>query len=251
VVVGAHSENTALLAAYATTEAIRRVLGIPVGVYNFVINNTVGAFWLDFRLNLDLFLEDHPTRAAWDPETFHGLNYYCPDDGVSFVLFEAGKNIVTGGKSEKALYDAYAKHLKDFEQYSLGAEYRNIDKGVKRKRPWFSATTVQEFLKQEEEEDEVAKLSKLSLKNNSSKKQKTTTTKTTTQSMLQLGSNKYHKNKQKAIKPIEITEKEEEEAEVKENHTNTNTRTNNNKQIATENSENANTGETYADVEWE
>ena len=48
VVVGAKSDDTALLAAYIYADAVRRHTGLPVSVFNFEINNVAGDFSLGY-----------------------------------------------------------------------------------------------------------------------------------------------------------------------------------------------------------
>lgn len=141
VVVGAKTEEGALLAAYYYARALCRELSLPVNIYNFEINNVVGDFRLGYELNLDLFLSDHDLTALWDPENFKGLSYkpMGSEKGVvSFVLFESGKGILTGGKSTQHLYSAFQKYAPGFERYKKGGEYRLLLESERRQRPWFN-----------------------------------------------------------------------------------------------------------------
>jgi transcription initiation factor TFIID TATA-box-binding protein len=141
VVVGAKDEQTALQAAYLYAFTLRRVLNLPVNIFNFVINNVVGYFQLGYDLNLDLFLDDHGLSAQWDPDNFKGLSFkpYGPAKGnISFVLFESGKIIETGGKSTAQLHEAYADQVTLFKKYEVGKEYRQVDDHARRSRPWFA-----------------------------------------------------------------------------------------------------------------
>lgn len=137
VLVGADSEESALMAAYIFTEAIRRQLHIPVSVYNFVINNVVGHFRLPYRLNLNLMYADHPLASNWDPENFPGCHYRPVSGAIAYVLFLSGEGIVTGGRSEKELHDSFQQHKHIFAKYKQGSEYRQQDEESKRMRPWF------------------------------------------------------------------------------------------------------------------
>jgi transcription initiation factor TFIID TATA-box-binding protein len=141
VVVGAKSEEEALLAAYYYARALCKELKLPVNIYNFEINNVVGDFRLGYPLNLDLFFCDNDLTALWDPENFKGLSYkpLGSEKGVvSFVLFESGKGILTGGKSSQDLYEAYQKFAPGFARYKKGEEYRQLRDEEKRQRPWFA-----------------------------------------------------------------------------------------------------------------
>lgn len=158
VVVGADSEKTAHIAAVIYTAAIRRELGIPAAVYNFVINNVVGNFRLPYGLNLNLLAADHQMTSNWDPENFPGCHYRPIGSSIAYVLFESGEGILTGGKSEKELHDSYTQHVTMFALYKSGAEYRDQDERSKRYREWFSNTAKKE--------------KKLNNKNKSKKKKK-------------------------------------------------------------------------------
>lgn len=141
VVVGAYTEDRALLGSYIFADTLRREMHIKVNIYNFDINNVVGCFSVGVPLNLDLFVEDHGLTAQWDPDNFKGL-CYKPKGCVSFVLFESGKVIVTGGKTTKDLHDAYATHIDDIKKYQKGAEYREQDVGISRSRAWIQPKTA-------------------------------------------------------------------------------------------------------------
>lgn len=133
VVVGADSEATALISAHLYAYTASRELNEEFRVHNFVINNVVGNFSLPFRLNLNLFFADHDLTATWDPEIFTGCGYK-PGGNVSFVLFESGEGILTGGKSTKDLFDAYEEHVGEFTKYKEGEEYREQEEITKRRR---------------------------------------------------------------------------------------------------------------------
>jgi transcription initiation factor TFIID TATA-box-binding protein len=144
VIVGAKLEESALLSAYLYATALQRELRLRANVFNFETNNIVGHFELPYRLNVDLFLNDHELEARWEPETFKGLSYIPQgeqDGAVSFVLFETGKCIITGGKSVEDLQRAYDSHEAKFLKYKVGAEYRQQTESRKKLRPWFSSTT--------------------------------------------------------------------------------------------------------------
>lgn len=135
VVVGANTEDRALLGSYIFADTLRREMKLKVSIYNFHLNNVVGCFCVGEPLNLDLFMEDHGLTAQWDPDNFRGL-CYKPDGRVSLVLFESGKVIVTGGKATKDLYDSYTDHIHDIRKYIKGKEYRKPVASVSRTRPW-------------------------------------------------------------------------------------------------------------------
>lgn len=133
VVVGADSEGTALMSAHLFAFAARRELKTHFSVYNFVVDNAVGCFSLAYRLNVNLFHADHNLTSMWDPENFTGCSFK-PGGNVSFVLFESGEGILTGGKSTKDLFDAYEKQIHTFEKYKQGEEYREQAENTMRRR---------------------------------------------------------------------------------------------------------------------
>jgi len=137
VIVGARDETTAQYSSYRFAMTIRKRLNIPVGVYNFRVDNVVGSFNLRFCINLDLFLADHNLSAQWDPELFLGLSYKpfgTTKGAFSYVLFKTGKGIITGGRSVDVMNSVFPKHLADFRQYEIGVEYREQEESTKRLR---------------------------------------------------------------------------------------------------------------------
>jgi transcription initiation factor TFIID TATA-box-binding protein len=139
VVVGAKSEQIALEASHIFANSLSLHLELPVNVYNFEINNVVGHFVMPCKLNINLFLDDHDLEAQWDPDNFAGISYkpWGSEKGVvSFVLFDSGKGILTGGKARRDLYKAYELHVDDLFKYRLGQEYRTLQAENTRERPW-------------------------------------------------------------------------------------------------------------------
>jgi TATA-box binding protein (TBP) (component of TFIID and TFIIIB) len=168
VVVGADSEETALMAAHLFAFTVHRELKTNVSVYNFSINNTVGCFSLPYRLNVNLFHEDHGLTSQWDPENFMGCSYKPTGSNISFVLFESGEGILTGGKSTRELFEAYDKHAHEFEKYKQGEEYRTQEECTKRRRTIAQAPGSQH----EDDDDKKKKKKKQQAKAKKKKKKK-------------------------------------------------------------------------------
>lgn len=137
LVTGAKSTEIGRVSAHMFVDRINQDLGYWLQVVNFQIVNIVGSFGLGFELNLDLFYSRHKPYSQWDPETFKGLRWTPTLPGLStltFVLFDTGKCVLTGGRKESDLSDAYNQVLSYLEQYKLGEELFEIEEQHKRSR---------------------------------------------------------------------------------------------------------------------
>lgn len=162
VIAGAKSEEKSLYAAYNYAATVQRVMGLPVSVYNFEINNVVGQFNLGYSLNLNLLYLDQQLFTHWDPEV---LDYYCyipayyltcmcvlcaqvfpgacykPNGSAkgtfSFVLFNTGRGIITGGRSTQELSRVFHEQRPTLAKYRAGNEYRlENNESLFRQREW-------------------------------------------------------------------------------------------------------------------
>lgn len=71
------------------------------------IQNIVASSHLERKINLDL--ADIRLRGLYDPEGFPGLFYRMKDPKVTILLFESGKVVITGAKSEEQIPEAAQK----------------------------------------------------------------------------------------------------------------------------------------------
>jgi transcription initiation factor TFIID TATA-box-binding protein len=98
LITGAKSEQIALYAGLRFVDKLNRELHTHYQVLNFMVQNMVSSFCLGFKLNIDFFYyEQKCTRfgtAHYDPSKFRGCSYK-PKSGLSFVVFQSGKCVLT------------------------------------------------------------------------------------------------------------------------------------------------------------
>lgn len=148
VIAGAKTIEKALLSAHLFTNRIASDLRVDIGVYNFQIVNVVGSFGLGYQLNMDLFYHKHGGNSLWDPDTFKGMRWSPEIKGLkqlTFVIFDTGMIVLTGGKTKEDLETAYDKVYKYFKKYKLDHEQFQLDEKYKRTRvtEWGSTTESQ------------------------------------------------------------------------------------------------------------
>lgn len=123
---------SALLGARSFIDRLTRDIGYELEIWNFAVQNIVGAVKVGFRLNLNLFFDDRIKEGdlicKWEPGMFPGLLFETSEDDIVFILFESGNIIATGPcdinritKAEELLYDL------NIERYAVGHEYRSLD----------------------------------------------------------------------------------------------------------------------------
>lgn len=135
VCTGTLRECDVLLSNYRMALKLRRDLGIDAQVLNAVSTNIVTATSVPFRINLNLFYDDHQDLCSYDPFSFSGCIFRKRDEvlGVTFVyvLYESGQVVCPGLRhtSHRAIA---VTHLSDLHKYRIGHEYRQIEESRKR-----------------------------------------------------------------------------------------------------------------------
>jgi transcription initiation factor TFIID TATA-box-binding protein len=122
--------QSALLGATAFIDRLSDDLGYDLEIWNFEVQNIVGAVNLGFRINLDLFMHDqkHKLNCSWEPGVFPGLKHESSEPDIVFIMFKSGNVIATGPKrihrmdvADNLLYDM------NLERYEVGHEYRSLE----------------------------------------------------------------------------------------------------------------------------
>jgi TATA-box binding protein (TBP) (component of TFIID and TFIIIB) len=138
VLGGAHSAGLALYTAYLIADSLRMNPGFNVTVNNFTVCNVVCSIALGFQLNLAYFATDRGVDTLWQPSKFPGLKWMFSGEssdastdpsrkGPTFVLFETGRGVLTGGKSYEQLRAVFEEGLTIIRRYRLGHEEVKFD----------------------------------------------------------------------------------------------------------------------------
>ena len=83
---------------------------------NMLIHNIVGSGCIEKSINLIKLAQKQRSFVSYNAELFPGAHIKFPDCRSIALVFTSGKIVVTGIKSEKALYSFYNKVVCLLEQ---------------------------------------------------------------------------------------------------------------------------------------
>jgi transcription initiation factor TFIID TATA-box-binding protein len=118
VCTGAKSEQKA---KEAVAEVVRKLkeAGLPIkGQATVAIQNMVAAINLGIEIDLKEVARQLP-KSMYEPEQFPGLIHRVADPKVVFLIFESGKLVCAGAKTEADLYRAVENLQGELEQKGL------------------------------------------------------------------------------------------------------------------------------------
>lgn len=118
---GSVNELSSLLGGMSYGDRMRRLGYKRVRVYNYRVENVVGAMKLSFCINLRQIKKDFILTTKWESTLFPGLKFDSQRvKGLVFILFGSGNAIATGMKSEDQLADAESELCSyQLQQYML------------------------------------------------------------------------------------------------------------------------------------
>ena len=82
------------------------------------IVNVVASVTLDQRMDLLKILERFP-HTEYNPKRFPGLIYKLKKPKTAILVFSSGKMVVTGAKSEKLVYEAVKRIIKNLKSKKI------------------------------------------------------------------------------------------------------------------------------------
>jgi len=109
VVTGAKSEADARLAARKHARAVQKCGHHGLTFSDFCVQNFVASVSAGFVVHLEGLRARHHLYTSYEPEIFPGLVFRLVQPRLVCLIFANGKIVLTGGKSEEAVYEAFAK----------------------------------------------------------------------------------------------------------------------------------------------
>jgi transcription initiation factor TFIID TATA-box-binding protein len=83
------------------------------------IQNIVAKAYLGFNIDIDR-LSEVLERVIYEPEIFPAAIHYMDRPRLTMLIFQNGKTIIAGAKSEEEIVEAYQKTLTTLEPIGLG-----------------------------------------------------------------------------------------------------------------------------------
>jgi transcription initiation factor TFIID TATA-box-binding protein len=83
------------------------------------IQNIVAKAYLGFNIDIDR-LSEVLERVIYEPEIFPAAIHYMDRPRLTMLIFQNGKTIIAGAKSEEEIAEAYQKTLTTLEPIGLG-----------------------------------------------------------------------------------------------------------------------------------
>jgi len=120
VCTGAKSVAAARFGVYKYVALLRDRAHVQANVYDLTVQNVVASAALGFRVDLARMFAEHARTCSYEPGLFPGLIYRPAAHDCSRVVllvFRSGRLVVTGGKTERAVHDAYAASLPLLRRY--------------------------------------------------------------------------------------------------------------------------------------
>ncbi len=87
-------------------------LGFNVHFQNHNVHNIVSSFCTNTKIDLYKLVSLHPSVCKYEPELFPGLKFQIPNKKPIVLIFQTGKAIITGSKTENDINNMYLKILK-------------------------------------------------------------------------------------------------------------------------------------------
>lgn len=96
LVVGARTENSALLASWMLVREMRRVGYDRASVFNFRVCNITSTFRLPGAIDILAYARKHADMTLVRIDTFPGITIMFPDMRIVIVAFDSGSMNITG-----------------------------------------------------------------------------------------------------------------------------------------------------------
>jgi transcription initiation factor TFIID TATA-box-binding protein len=118
--------DEARLAVLQACVMIKRVGYSQAIVRSFCVQNIASAFrYSQTQLNLEELFREYPAQTSYEPELFPALVFRPRVKGVVFLVFESGRVVITGSRSQKAVVHAHAMMV-DILDRLTGAKRRRV-----------------------------------------------------------------------------------------------------------------------------
>lgn len=109
VVTGVKSEFDSKTAARKFAKTIFKLGNPLVKTHEYKVQNIVGTLDCGFAIRLESLAYAHGKFASYEPELFPGLIFRMIKPKVVVLIFVSGKCVITGGKYEQDIYEAFDK----------------------------------------------------------------------------------------------------------------------------------------------
>lgn len=121
IFTGGENEYVTTKAANIFAVMLGGVLGIPITVGSFSINNIVFNYFLQFEVNLRSFSASEGSAVCdYDPTNFPAIIYRFADKFAALINY-TGRVIITGSRSREVTAHAYDKLYRKLVPYCIGA----------------------------------------------------------------------------------------------------------------------------------
>lgn len=117
LVVGARTENSALLASWMLVREMRRIGYGGASVFNFRVCNITSTFRLEGAIDILAYARKHADSTLVRIDTFPGITIMFPDMRIVIVAFDSGSMNITGcvhPDETLAVLDAKLDDIREF-----------------------------------------------------------------------------------------------------------------------------------------
>jgi transcription initiation factor TFIID TATA-box-binding protein len=88
---------------------VKRCGNNDIRLTEYKVQNMVGTCDVKFPISLEKLAFEHSKFSTYEPELFPGLIYRMTMPRTVLLLFVSGKMVITGGKSQAQIYEAFGK----------------------------------------------------------------------------------------------------------------------------------------------
>jgi transcription initiation factor TFIID TATA-box-binding protein len=133
VCAGAKTKNGARLALLYYVDLVRKRMGLDVGIYEYKVQNVVASASMPWGIDLERLYNFYNKESSYEPELFPGLIFRTAACPCVFLIFDSGRMVITGGKSEGDIRISYTTIVPLLEKCRTTAPRGDTDTGTMHK----------------------------------------------------------------------------------------------------------------------